>query len=466
MRTVWLHSPDCADTSPLNDLQQGLALHEFKTVPFKLNVPQVCGLVSFCAVTDQLCEWIRTVSQQGRHRVLGVAIEGNSIPPRDMWRVLQAGAGDVVTWQGAEQALSSIVARLTRWERIEERLSSPLVQENFVGRSRAGLNTARALVEVAAFSESSVLLMGESGTGKELAARIIHALDQRETKGDFVVLDCSTIVPELSGSEFFGHERGAFTGAIASRDGAFALANGGTLFLDEVGELPLPLQAQLLRVIQERTYKRVGGNSWCKTNFRLICATNRDLTKEVAEGRFRGDLYYRLAAWSYTLPPLRERCEDILPLAQYFLRQTRNSGDVMEFDRCVQAYLLSRDYPGNIRELRQLVAQMVHRHAGSGPLTIGDIPEGNRPSCGEESTSWCDEALERCIQRALAQQVPLKAIGRTVENLAVRLAIEAEAGSLQRAAARLGVTDRALQLRRATELKSPCPPSQEVSGAP
>src|SRR5690606_31880967 len=135
-----------------------------------------------------------------------------------------------------------------------------------------------------------------------------------------VILDCSTIVPELAGSEFFGHERGAFTGALITREGAFALADGGTLFLDEIGELPLHLQVQLLRVIQEGTYKKVGSNTWKSTRFRLICATNRDLSEEVKKGRFRADLFYRIASWTFHLPPLRERKEDILPLALHFLK--------------------------------------------------------------------------------------------------------------------------------------------------
>jgi transcriptional regulator with GAF, ATPase, and Fis domain len=137
-----------------------------------------------------------------------------------------------------------------------------------------------------------VLITGESGTGKELIARLIHALDSRVDKGDFVILDCTTVVPTLSGSEFFGHEKGAFTGAIAQRDGAFAMADGGTLFLDEIGELPLVLQAELLRVIEEGMYKRVGSNTWRKTSFRLLCATNRDLLQEESRGNFRKDLYY------------------------------------------------------------------------------------------------------------------------------------------------------------------------------
>ena len=133
---------------------------------------------------------------------------------------------------------------------------------------------------------------------------MIHRLDSRLEKRELVIVDCTTIVPELSGSEFFGHERGAFTSAIAAREGAFALADRGTLFLDEVGELPIGLQAELLRVVQERTYKRVGSNAWKNTSFRLVCATNRDLLQEQAHGRFRRDFYYRIAAWTCRLPAL------------------------------------------------------------------------------------------------------------------------------------------------------------------
>src|SRR5262249_44123862 len=157
----------------------------------------------------------------------------------------------------------------------------------------------------------------------ELLARLIHELNAATKERSLVVVDCTTIVPELSGSEFFGHERGAFTGAVAARDGAFALADGGTLFLDEIGELPSHLQAQLLRVIEEGTYKRVGGNAWQRTNFRLVCATNRDLPRLVEAGKFRGDLYFRIASWVFRIPPLSERIEDILPLARHFLALQR-----------------------------------------------------------------------------------------------------------------------------------------------
>jgi transcriptional regulator with GAF, ATPase, and Fis domain len=181
-------------------------------------------------------------------------------------------------------------------------------------------------------------------------------------------------VPDLAGSELFGHERGAFTGAAASRDGAFKLAENGTLFLDEVGELPLPLQAQLLRAVQEKTYKRVGGNTWRRAEFRLICATNRDLGAEVAQGRFRRDLYYRIAGLVAHAPPLRERASDILPLAEHFLREQRGDGAPSALSAPVRTLLVTRDYPGNVRDLRQLIHAIGLRHHGNGPVTVGAVP--------------------------------------------------------------------------------------------
>ena len=262
-----------------------------------------------------------------------------------------------------------------------------------------------------------------------------------------MTLDCTTVVPELSGSEFFGHEKGAFTGAVAPRDGAFALADGGTLFLDEVGELPLSLQAQLLRAVQEQTFKRVGGNVWHQTRFRLVCATNRELSDEVTKGGFRRDFFHRIASWVCRLPPLRERPDDILPLASHFLRQLRP--DVtLELDAPVREYLLSRAYPGNVRELRQVIARLCKRHVGSGPITVGGIPPEELPSASDPG-EWQDEAFVQSIRRALSLGVGLKELGRIATDIAVRLAIAEEQGSLQRAAQRLGVTDRALQIRRA-----------------
>jgi transcriptional regulator with GAF, ATPase, and Fis domain len=303
-----------------------------------------------------------------------------------------------------------------------------------------------------------VLVTGESGTGKELVARLIHSLDRREGKRELIVLDCTTVVPELSGSEFFGHERGAYTGAAGARDGAFALADGGTLFLDEVGELPPGLQAQLLRVVQERTYKRVGGNAWVRTDFRLVCATNRDLPAEVARGGFRADLFYRIASVVCRVPPLRDRPEDIVPHFLHFVAQLRPDRAAPELDECVRDLLLRRAYPGNVRDLKQLAARVVYRHVGPGPITLGDLPEDERPR-GGRAEGWPDCEMELSLRRAVAQGVGLREIGRVASETAIRIVVADEGGNLQRAALRLGVTDRALQLRKAQVRGGRTPPA-------
>jgi transcriptional regulator with GAF, ATPase, and Fis domain len=257
-------------------------------------------------------------------------------------------------------------------------------------------------------------------------------------------------MPELSGSEFFGHERGAFTGAVTARDGAFALADGGTLFLDEVGELPPTLQAQLLRVIQEHTYKRLGSNTWQHTNFRLVCATNRDLVNDEARVHFRRDLYYRIASWTCRLPPLRTRSSDIILLARHFVQQLTSDQAPPELDAAVQDYLSKRDYPGNIRDLKQLVSRLMYRHVGPGSITLGDIPEAERAWQEPDATRQHAVSFEAAVRDALDHGAGLKDIRAAAEETAVRLALDDEGGNLPRAARKLGVTDRALQLRRAS----------------
>ena len=288
------------------------------------------GVVVFDEATPELHDFCAPPAATARNAFSPLRLVARSLTGGSCWRLLQCGAADVLQLGDSPAADAAIAARLDRWATISRLVGSPLVRDACIGQSPAWSRLLHQIVEVAYFSDSPVLITGESGTGKELVCRLVHALDQRPDKRDLVVLDCTTIAPELSGSEFFGHERGAFTGAVAARDGAFALADGGTLFLDEVGELPPPLQAELLRVIQEHTYKRVGSNTWQTTRFRLVCATNRDLLEEVARGRFRQDLYYRIAGWSRRLPPLRERPEDILsaraPLHGATLPQPRRAG--------------------------------------------------------------------------------------------------------------------------------------------
>ncbi len=213
--------------------------------------------------------------------------------------------------------------------------------------------------------------------------------------------------------------------------------------------MPLGLQAQLLRAIQEKTYKRVGGNVWQKTNFRLVCATNRDLEDLVRRGQFRLDLYYRICGCVVRTPSLTERKDDILPLAKYFLSDYF-SGQESGFDSAVSEYLLNHVYHGNVRELRQLIERIAHRHAGPGRITAGDVPEDERPSGGETQHAWPDDEFERSISNALATGACLKEITRIAAETAIRIAVRSEGNNLQRAASRLGITDRALQMRRAT----------------
>jgi transcriptional regulator with GAF, ATPase, and Fis domain len=373
----------------------------------------------------------------------------STMPPESRWQLLHAGVADILDWTDDGILAEQIVARVRRRQEIERLANDESIRKMLVGESPEWRALVRKLVEIASFSGGNLLIVGETGTGKEQIARALHLLDNRDHKPDLVVVDCTTLSPELSGSELFGHERGAFTGAIAPRDGAFALADGGTLLLDEIGELPLPLQAQLLRVIQEHTYKRIGGNTWHNTQFRLICATNRDLEQGVRDGTFRADLYYRVADWILRPLPLRERREDIPLLVRHFLEHAANDGSKVEVDPALADYLLCRDYPGNVRDLKRIVMRVHARHVGPGPITIGALPADDRPDSAGVVEPWAEPGFLLAVQRALDQGIALKEISRAVTNVAIHMSLAQENGNLQRAAKRLGVTDRALQMRRA-----------------
>jgi DNA-binding NtrC family response regulator len=227
-----------------------------------------------------------------------------------------------------------------------------------------GLAGAMELARKAAKSDATVLLLGESGTGKEVVARAIHR------SGPFVAVNAAALAETLLESELFGHEKGAFTGAVARRLGKFELAHGGTLFLDEIGDVSPALQAKLLRVLQERAFERVGGTETITVDVRVVAATNRDLRKRVAEDKFREDLFYRLNVLTITLPPLRERRAEIRPLAEHFLRELKPAASFApEVLQALERY----DWPGNVRELRNAVERAVALHEGDA-ITPGDLP--------------------------------------------------------------------------------------------
>ncbi len=244
---------------------------------------------------------------------------------------------------------------------------------SMVGRS-VGMRALFSRVERVAATDTTVLITGETGTGKELVAEALHEESTR-ADGPFVIVDCGAISDNLIESELFGHERGAFSGAVSQHVGAFERAQGGTLFLDEIGELSLELQPKLLRALESREIRRVGGRHTISVDMRVIAATNRDLAVEMNRGRFREDLYYRLAVVCLHVPPLRERREDIPLLVQHFLEELPG-GEGMELRPETLAALSNHDYPGNVRELRNLVERAVAL-AGShrGPhLVVADPP--------------------------------------------------------------------------------------------
>ncbi len=298
-------------------------------------------------------------------------------------------------------------------------------RHRLVAGSSERMGMALELAGRAAISDATVLLLGESGTGKEVLARWIHARSRR-AEAPFVAINCAALSPDLLESELFGHERGAFTGAVGARSGRLELAEGGTLFLDEIGELALGLQAKVLRAIQERTYERVGGTRTLRADVRLLAATNRDLEAAVATGAFRQDLYYRIKVVVLRLPALRERREDVPGLATHFLEQfsresgRRSPGLDPDALRALEAYA----WPGNVRELANVMERCVVLGTGDviGP---GDLPEelaldAARP--GTQPAGGFHEAVAEA-KRAI-----------------LREALRAEDGHQTRAARRLGLT--------------------------
>jgi formate hydrogenlyase transcriptional activator len=254
---------------------------------------------------------------------------------------------------------------------LEDELRSELKFEEIVGRSEA-LRRVLEQIETVAPTDSTVLIYGETGSGKELIARAVHNLSTRKP-GAFVKLNCAAIPTGLLESELFGHEKGAFTGAIAQRIGRFELANRGTMFLDEIGEIPLELQPKLLRVLQEREFERLGSTRTIRTDARLIAATNRDLEALVREQKFRSDLYYRLNVFPVRVPALRERPEDIPLLVRHFVQQySRQLGKTIDAIPAETISALTRySWPGNIRELQNVIERAVILTAGP-VLTVRD----------------------------------------------------------------------------------------------
>jgi two-component system, NtrC family, nitrogen regulation response regulator GlnG len=318
--------------------------------------PTGTGLFVFDAYNDETLEALRNSSRNAV--VLAIAMVAPAIATPVQWDLLRAGAADVLVWPQLPRDALQISARLARWLAVQNLVNSPRVSNALIGTSDVWRSLVRQVVEVAAFTRSSVLINGESGTGKELVARALHDYGRRRA-GPFVAINMAAIPRELIESELFGHERGAFTGATNRSQGRFEQANGGTLFLDEIGDMPQEAQTRLLRVLQEGEFTSVGGRSAIKANVRIIAATHRDLRAAIRQGTFREDLFYRLAVVPIRLPPLRERTEDIADLARHFLDRARADGlPAKSLDQGAIDALRAHRWPGNVRELENLMRRL------------------------------------------------------------------------------------------------------------
>ncbi|MCF6192846.1 MAG: sigma-54 dependent transcriptional regulator [Kangiellaceae bacterium] len=253
---------------------------------------------------------------------------------------------------------------------------SNLLLHKIVGQSDA-MSNARKLIEQVASSEATVLILGESGTGKEIAARGLHDLSDR-ANNPFVPINCGAIPAELLESELFGHEKGAFTGALVTRKGRFELADGGTIFLDEIGDMPMPMQVKLLRVLQDKTFERVGSEKSITANVRIVAATHRQLSSEVKEGRFREDLFYRLNVFPIEMPSLRDRVEDVDQLVAELISRLEKEkrGSVRLSPNAIRS-LMACQWPGNVRELANLLERLCILHP-YGVVDVKDLPEEYR----------------------------------------------------------------------------------------
>jgi DNA-binding NtrC family response regulator len=356
---------------------------------------------------------------------------------------MKGGAADYVTKPFEVDALRIKIRQLLAHQRLSEeveRLRSQVAGRDrfagMIGRSEAMQEVFR-LVERAAASQASVLVRGASGTGKELVARALHELGPRAGE-PFVAVNCAALPEPLVESELFGHEKGAFTGAHEARAGKFEQAGAGTLFLDEIGELTLSLQAKLLRALEERRVERVGGHGSLPVRARLVCATHRDLEAEIAAGRFREDLYYRVHVIPIALPPLAERREDVRLLAEHFLARAREAAGrgPAHFSRAALTTLERYAWPGNVRELRNAVERVVVLTERE-RVEVEDLPEAIVRGTN----------VERLRDRVREGRIGLEAAVEQFESELLREALIREGWNQTRAADRLGITRRTLKLR-------------------
>ena len=349
---------------------------------------------------------------------------------------LKKGAFDYITKPFEQDELKTVILKAVKTRMSSDRDLSAASGDNIpfriVGAS-SRMAEIHEIIRKVSPTMTTVLITGETGTGKELIARSIH-LNSTRNKQPFIKINCAAIAENLVESELFGYEKGAFTGAVTAKPGRFELAHRGTLFLDEVGEIPREMQAKLLQAIQDQNFERVGGIKTVSVDVRLIAATNRNLAQTVKEGKFREDLFYRLNVFPIHIPPLRERAEDILPLADYFIEKfNRKLGRNVEgLDQEVRDCFLAYPWPGNIRELEHLVERMILM-AEEPFLTLKLVPPEITNTASEPT-----EIPEHDVLKSHMEQMERQIIARCLDECD---------GNVTRAAERLGLSRKGLQLK-------------------
>ena len=342
-------------------------------------------------------ELLRHLRDSGHRNPFFIMTDYDEVPTAV--RSMKSGATDYVSKRMLEDELLPVLHNL--WRQQEQKIQK---QDRIYERESEAFRNIYHRVRLVAPTDMSVLILGENGTGKDHIARKIHEQSTRSDK-PYVALDCSVLTPSLAASILFGHEKGAFTGADGSKSGYFMEADGGTLFLDEVGNLPLEVQQMLLRAIQNRTYRPLGGNRDITADVRIVAATNENLETAIEEKRFRRDLYYRLREFIIEVPPLKECREDILPLADYFLGRMNESlkKSVKGFDAGSRKMLLDYRWPGNVRELKQVVQTAVLM-ASEGLVTSETLELKIDNTAADTDLALTDENMQReRIIKALRQ---------------------------------------------------------------
>ena len=354
---------------------------------------EVGVVIVAASIGDKLPDLLVSINEWGKHVPIFLLIDSN-----DKLKIstdLTAGILGKIKYPVKYRDLTAAIQQAEVFRESHSKRQgthSPELFRSLVGNSR-GVRQVRKQIEQVAGSDATVLILGESGTGKEVVARNVHYHSERRGK-PFVPINCGAIPSELLESELFGHEKGAFTGAISARQGRFELAEGGTLFLDEIGDMSMQMQVKLLRVLQERTFERVGSNKTIQSNVRIVAATHRNLEQAIGEDKFREDLFYRLNVFPIDMPPLRERVEDIPLLVNELVKRLEHEkrGSVRLTQAAVLA-LCQYHWPGNVRELANMIERMVIMHP-YGVVDVHDLPQKFQIDNGADTS-----ALTAAIQK-------------------------------------------------------------------